>query len=54
MYDIDVAIKDIFDYIRHLMRDSQQKKAKIAAFAQLDTETGFWLRLLPETYSSQV
>ena len=44
MYDIDIAIKDIIDYIKHLMRDCQQKKAKTHAFNSLDNETAFWLK----------
>ena len=32
-YDIEVAMKAIFDYIKHLMRDAQQKKAKEFAFS---------------------
>ena len=43
-YDIDIAIRDIYEYIKHLMRDAQQKKAKIDAFKMLDNETGFWLK----------
>ena len=43
-YDIEVAIRDIFEYVKHLMRDAQQKKAKIDAFSKLDSETGFWLK----------
>ena len=31
-YDIDIAIRDIYEYIKHLMRDAQQKKTKIDAW----------------------
>ena len=44
LYDIDIATKDIFDYMKHLMRDAQQKKAKKFAFEKLDNETAFWLK----------
>nr|XP_047133273.1 uncharacterized protein LOC124811529 [Hydra vulgaris] len=44
IYDLKIAVKDVFNYIKHLMRDSQQKKAKIEAFKQLNDETAFWLK----------
>ena len=44
LYDINMAIKDINDYVKHLMRDVQQKKAKTFCFDQLDNSTGFWLK----------
>ena len=44
IYDIEIAEKDIIDYKKHLMRDCQQKKAKVFAFESLDEETGFWLK----------
>ena len=44
IYDLEMAVKDVFNYIKHLMRDSQQKKAKIEAFKQLNDETAFWLK----------
>ena len=44
IYDIDVAVNHISDYVKHLMRDVQQRKAKSDAFLQLDNETAFWLK----------
>ena len=43
-YDIEVAIEDIFDYIKHLMRDAQQKKAKEFAFSHISETVGFCLK----------
>ena len=55
IYDVNNAIKDIVNYVKHLMRDHQQKKAKTHCFDQLDNETAFWLRdfaqkILPVKY----
>ena len=44
LYDIKVASASIIDYMKHLMRDFQQKKAKVDAYKQLDNKTGFWLK----------
>ena len=44
MYDINIAIKDIIEYVKHLMRDGQQRKAKYDAFSLLDHDTGFWIK----------
>ena len=55
MYDLKMAISDIFNYIKHLMRDSQQKQAKIEAFEKLDHETGFLVkRFLPKNSTSKI
>ena len=43
-YDIKTSISDIQNYINHLMRDAQQKKAKTAALQEIDDETTFWLK----------
>ena len=43
-YDIEVAIEDIFDYIKHLMRDAQQKKAKEFAFSHISETVRFWMK----------
>ena len=56
IYDIEIAEKDIIDYKKHLMRDCQQKKAKVFAFESLDEENGFWLKdycqkVLPSKFS---
>ena len=44
-YDLEIALQNIHKYIRHLMRDSQQKKAKSEAFDELSESTGFSLRI---------
>ena len=54
-YDIDISMEHILDYIKHIMQDSQQKKAKIDAFEKIDDETGFWLKdfcqkILPQKF----
>ena len=40
MYDINIAIKDIIEYVKHLMWDAQQYDA----FSLLDHDTGFWIK----------
>ena len=50
-----MAVNDIINYTKHLMRDAQQRKAKVNAFIQLDENTGFWLKdfcqkILPMKY----
>ena len=44
-YDVEIAMQNIHRYIRHLMRDSQQRKAKSEAFDKLSESTGFSLRI---------
>ena len=44
MYDINIAVRDIILYFKHLMCDAQQKKAKLYGFDQLDDGTCFWLK----------
>ena len=44
LYDIEIAIKDIYDYVKHLMRDCKQRKAKSYAFDHLDEETAFFFK----------
>ena len=43
-YDVETAVQNINEYIKHLMRDSQLKKAKSEAFDKLSESTGFWLK----------
>ena len=55
IYDTKTATEDIISYMKHLMRDSQQAKAKVPAFEQLDSSTAFWLKdyaqkVLPAKY----
>ena len=42
IYDVDNAIKDIIDYMKHLMRDAQQK-AKTYCFDRLEDDSAIWL-----------
>ena len=44
MYDINIAVRDIILYFKHLMCDAKQKKTKSFSFDQLDSETCFWLK----------
>ena len=41
--DCNIAIKDIIEYIKHLVRDVQQSKAKSYAFDKVDKNSAFWL-----------
>ena len=43
MYELETAKKNIIDYLKHLIRDAQQKKAKEYAFANLKENTAFSL-----------
>ena len=43
IYDVDNAIKDIIDYMKHLMRDAQQK-AKTYCFDRLEDDSAIWLK----------
>ena len=43
-YNISTSTNNIQDFVKHLMRDAQQKKAKVAAFEEINEETGFWLK----------
>ena len=49
-YDLEIALQNIHKYIRHLMRDSQQKKAKSEAFDELSESMGFSLRISTRKY----
>ena len=44
MYQHETAKNNIIDYLKHLIRDSQQYKAKEYAFECLKENTAFWLR----------
>ena len=55
MIYVSVAIEDIETYIKHQVRDAQQKLAKVLAFQSTDEETAFWLKdycqkVLPTNY----
>ena len=41
-YNAEIAVQNIHEYIKHLMRDSQQKKARSEAF---DILAGFRLQI---------
>ena len=43
-YDVQRSVNNIISYMKHQIRDQQQKQAKVYAFANLDHVTGFWLR----------
>ena len=42
--ELETVQKNIIDYLKHLIRDAQQKKAKKYVFANLKENTAFWLR----------
>ena len=44
IYDSDIAIKDVIEYIKHLVRDAKQSKAKSYAFDKIDSNSALWLR----------
>ena len=44
IYDSDIAIKDVIEYIKHLIRDVQQSKAKSYAFDKTESNSVRWLR----------
>ena len=48
--NINIAVRDIILYFKHLMCDAQQKKAKLFGFDQLHDETCFDWRLLVRGY----
>ena len=55
IYDVKIAIKQIQNYIHHLVRDFQQRKAKIACFEDSTETRGLWLKdfcqkILPQKY----
>ena len=45
LYDTSIAIADVENYMKHQIRDAQQKLAKAMAFDLLEqNENGFWLK----------
>ena len=40
-HDVNFAINSILDYMKHQMRDYQQRKAKTFCFDNLNEKTGF-------------
>ena len=55
VYDVKKKTGDIVEYMKHLMRDAQQMKAKSTANLVLDNNTALWLKdyaqkVLPEKH----
>ena len=55
IYDVNLSVKKIIEYMKHQIRDEQQKQAKIYASEQISETTAFWLRdysqkILPRSY----
>ena len=44
VYDVQVAIADVVAYMKHQIRDAQQKQVKAVAINLLDEESAFWLK----------
>ena len=44
LHDASLAVNDIISFIKHIMRDAQQKKAKSESFSLLNDESCFWLK----------
>ena len=44
VYDINIAVKDILQYIKHLVHYVQWRKAKVRAFENINEEAVFWFR----------
>ena len=43
VYDGNIVIKDIIEYIKHLVTGAQQSKAKSYAFHKIDNNSALWL-----------
>ena len=55
LYDVNKYVENILTYMKHQIRDFQQRQAKAHAFANLNDNTGSWLKdygqkLLPVWY----
>ena len=44
LHDASLAVNDIISFIKHIMRDAYQKKAKSESFSLLSDESCFWLK----------
>ena len=44
IYDVSIAIENIIIYMKYLLRDAQQRKAKKGVLENLDYGSVFWLR----------
>ena len=56
VYDGNIGKKDIFEYIKHLVRDAKQSKAKSYAFHKIDNNSALWLhnfcqKIIPIKYN---
>ena len=54
-YDVGVAVNSILEYMKHQIRDQQQKQAKAYCFENITETCGFWLKdyaqkILPMSY----
>ena len=43
-YDVKSSVDAVLRYMKHQIRDSQQRRAKAYAFSHLNEETAFWLK----------
>ena len=50
-YDLEIALQNMHEYMRHLIIDYQQKKVKSEAFDELSELMGFSLRISTRKYS---
>ena len=55
IYDVKNAVDAIIEYMKHQIRDEQQKQAKIFCFHEISDTNAFWLRdyaqkVLPKSY----
>ena len=55
IYDVGLAVKSIIEYMKHKIRDAQQKKGKVDAFEIVSCTVTFWLKdfaqkILPVKY----
>ena len=44
IYDVQQSIESVIRYMKHQMRDHQQRKAKAYCFENLNPQTAFWLK----------
>ena len=55
LYDVSISINNIIIYMKHQMRDYQQRQAKSYCFNRLDSKTALWIKdfaqkVLPQNY----
>ena len=44
LYDVNLSVNGVLTYMKHQIRDYQQRQAKAYCFSNLDATTGFWLK----------